>query len=339
MHRGDVMALECTQCGHRCDDDATRCPKCLRTQLLAVADAPPPSKKMPAAVLAIFALAGLTATFAVLHSRDRPAASSGPALPQGAPASAQDPLAAGPELAPLVARLRGIPDATARARAAGEAVTQRRRAGLLGEDEVIPPPRAPDLVWRLLPSATERFTELDLARLVTAVLRAAGDPEARVAERLAGSRPDVPADPTGSLGSYGVKVGAHLLDVATGTLLAASDAPHHALDDAMVSAAVSSQSGIELATTGGGRDRAVQYATAAVQASRDAPTALAARARVWIEAGGSGGINLAEADLQAAVSQRDDPALQLLRARVLLLGGRVGEAALAASRAPTPTPG
>lgn len=328
------MALECAHCGHRCDDDAARCPKCLRSQLVAAAQPPAKSKRPPFVVIAIFAISGLTATLAVLNSRNRaPGASSTPAVPSGVPADAQDPLAVGAELQPLIARLRALRDPTARARAAGVAVHERRRAAMMGEDDVIPPPRSPDLVWRLLPAERERFTELDLARLLAAALRAAGDASATVVERLAGSRPDLPADPTGSLGSYGVKVGEHVLDVATGTLLAAADAPHRALTSVDLAGAVSSQSALELATTGGGRDRAVQYANAGVQAARDAPMALAARARVWIEAGGSGGESLAEADLQAAVSQRDDPALQMLRARLLLLQGRLGEAATAATRA------
>ncbi len=88
-----------------------------------------------------------------------------------------------------------------------------------------------------------------------------------------------------------------------------------------------------IATTGGGRDRAVEYATAGVHLSHDSPTALAARARVWIEAGGTSGAALAEADLQAAVSQRDDPSLHMARARLLLLQGRVGEAGVSAARA------
>jgi hypothetical protein len=335
MQPPEDMALECAHCGHRADDGATRCPKCLRSQLLTVPETPAAKRRgPPAAVLAIFVVSGLTATLAVLNSRNRAlVGDAGVPVVPGAHADARDTLVAGPELVPLVAQIRAQRDPAARLRAAGQAVAQRRQAALFAEDDVIPPPRAPDLVWRLLPAARERFTELDLARLITAALRVGGEPSATVVERLAASRPDVPADPTGSLGSYAVKVGEHVLDVATATVLPAAEAPHRPLDDAALGAAVSSQAALEMATAGGGRDRAVELASAAVQLSHDAPIALAARARVWIEAGGSGGLALAEADLQAAASQRDDAGLHLARTRLLLVQGRVDEAATATVRA------
>ena len=108
------MALECAHCGTRCEDGATRCPKCLRTtHLLPVAAAPPPRSKGPL-VAAVLGSALVVTGVAFVVSRRPPAP---PALPAHTPAAANDPLAVtGDDLAPLVARARAERDAVARAR-------------------------------------------------------------------------------------------------------------------------------------------------------------------------------------------------------------------------------
>ncbi|MFO0630929.1 MAG: hypothetical protein U0325_35610 [Polyangiales bacterium] len=130
--------------GARCDDGAARCPKCLRTQLVAAGDAPAP-RRMPASVVAIFAIAIPTATFAVWNSVLARLA----ALDGGAPAGAEDPARRAPS-SRSPSRGCAVWVTPWVARAAVEAVTQRRRASLAGEDDAVPPPRSPDLVWRVL---------------------------------------------------------------------------------------------------------------------------------------------------------------------------------------------
>ncbi len=324
------MALECAHCGNRCDDGTARCPRCLRTtHLVPVAAAPAARPRGPiaAVAVAVLALAGV----GIRGWVRRPAPP--PPLPASAPAAASDPLAAGADLAPLVARAQAERDVVARARLVAAAVHERRAAALAGEDEPTPPPRAPALVWRVLPSPRERVTELDLARLVAAVLRAAGDAGARVAERTTAPRPDEVLDATAARGAFVVAVGDHLVEPARGSLVGRDAIRHRPLDDRSLAGAISAQAALELADLGANPARAIEYAGAAVEAWPEGPAALAARARVWLAAGASGGLASAETDLRAAVSLRDDAALHLLLARVALLRGDAAGAALAARRA------
>ncbi len=315
------MPLECAHCGTRCDDGATRCPRCLRTtHLVALHDAAPkrraPTRAIAVGALALVALAG--GAFAWM--RARPPADA-PRVPEHVAPSAADPLAIDtPDLRAVVERLRSMPDATARARSAAEEVHRRRAAPITAYGDTVPPPRSPDLVWRLLPSQREAVTELDLARLVTALLRASGDPRASVAERTAPTRPDEPLD---ALGSFVAVSGESAIEVTQGALVGAASVRHTRLDEAALAGAISAQAALEAAASGTSHDRAVQYANAAVEAWGDSPVPLVARARVWMLAGASGGLPLAESDLRAAVSMRDDAAIELSLARVLLLRGDV----------------
>jgi len=301
-----------------------------------VAAAPPPRSKGPlvAALLGGLVIAGGVALFV---SRRLPAP---PALPANTPAAANDPLAVtGDDLAPLVALARAERDAVARARLVATAVHERRAAAVVSEDEPTPPPRAPGLLWRVLPTLRERVTELDLARLVAAVLRAAGDASANVAERTAPPRPDDVLDASGVRGSFVVVVGDHVLEPTQGTLVGKGTVRQRALTATSLVGAVSAQAALELADAGGNAPRAIEYANAAVEAWPEAPVPLAARARVWLAVGASSGLTSAEQDLRAAVSMRDDAALHLLLARVTLMRGDVVNAARAAVRAAAVAPG
>ncbi len=254
-------------------------------------------------------------------------------MPAEVPAQANDALSVGTTLGEVVARVRAERDPVSRARRAAELVHQRRRARVTGEGEEVPPPRSAELVWGVLPSERERVSSLDLARLVAALLRAAGDAGVTVAERTAPARADEPVDPTGMLGSFVVRAGEHVVEVTEGTLTAQASVGHQSLDNASLAGAIAAQSALELATNRGPRDRAQQYASAAVDAWTTSPTPLMARARVWIEVGGSSGLDLADADLRAAIALRDDPAAHLARARVLLAMDRLAEAATESLRA------
>ncbi len=331
------MALECAHCGTRCDDGATRCPKCLRTtHLLPVAAAPPPRSKGPV-VAVILGCALAVGGGAFVLARRPPAP---PALPANTPAAANDPLAVtGDDLGPLIARVRAERDAVGRARAVAAAVHERRAAAVVTEDEPTPPPRAPGLLWRVLPTLRERVTELDLARLVAAVLRAAGETTAVVAERTVAPRPDDVLDASGVRGSFVVVVGDHVLEPTQGTLVGKGTVRHRPLTASALVGAVSAQAALELADAGGNAPRAIEYANAAVEAWPEAPVPLAARARVWLSVGASSGLTSAEQDLRAAVSMRDDAALHLLLARVTLMRGDVANAARAAMRAAAVAPG
>lgn len=330
------MALECAHCGTRCDDGSPRCPKCLRAgHLLPVSEAPAGARRgrgpAIAAVVAAVVVAGAAGAVLVLRSRGGPAAER--AVPVEVPPQANDPLSVGTTLGDVVARVRAERDPASRARKAAELVQQRRRAAVAGEGEGVPLPRAPELVWAVLPMERERVSTLDLSRLVAALLRAAGDTAAGVAERTAPARSDEPVDPTGMLGSFVVRSGDHVVEVTEGTLTAQGSVGHQVLDNASLAGAISAQAALELATNSGPRDRAQQYASSAVEAWTTSPTPLMARARVWIEVGGSSGLDLADADLRAAIALRDDPAAHLARARVLLAMDRVAEAATESLRA------
>jgi hypothetical protein len=329
------MSLECAHCGTRCADGSPRCPKCLRaTNLMPVVDAPAPKPRRTRVVVAVVALLLVVGGGGAWHTlRSRRALDRVRPIPTEVAPQANDPLVAGAELQEVVARVRAERDPVARARRAAELVHQRRQAGVVGEGEAVPPPRSPDLVWRVLPTARERVSTLDLARLVAALLRAAGDPAAAVAERTAPARSDEPVDPTGMLGSFVVRAGEHVVEVADGTLSAHGSVAHQRLDAPELAGAISAQAALELATAQGPRDRALQYASAAVDAWGTSPTPLLARARVWIEVGGSSGLDLADSDLRAAIALRDDPAAHLARARVLLAMDRLAEAATESLRA------
>jgi len=270
----------------------------------------------------------------------RPSATTAPAtVALAAVDQGVDPLALGEGLGPLVARVSAAPAGSPRGRAVLEALTAQRQAVVVDDVGEVPPPRAPGLLWRVLPDRTARVTELDLARLVTGVLRAAGESGATVALRLRARRPDEPADPTASLGLWSVRLGDQVLDPAAGLAVGAREAPTVALTDTQLRAAVAAQSALEVAATPGGRAQSLALANAAVEAWPDGAMPLAARARVWQWVGGSSGLDLADADLRAAIAMHDDAGLHLSRARVLLGQRRIAEAAQEARRAAAMSPG
>ncbi len=327
------MSLECAHCGTRCDDGTTRCPKCLRTtHLVSVADAPAKSAPARARWIAAASVLALTLGGAAMY-RQRHAPPEAPPVPSNVAPAAHDALALdGDALAPLVERARAERDEAARARLVADEVHRRRAAALVTEGDAVPAPRPLSQLWHVLPAAQERVTSLDLARLVAAVLRAAGS-EVSVAARTAPARRDEPLDETGLLGAYVVTVGAHVVEVTEGTLTAATAVPHTPLDARRLAGAVSAQAALDAASQRNTRDRAVEYANAAVDAWPDGAAPLAARAAVWMRAGSAGGLPLAVRDLRAALAMRDDAALELRLARALLLAGSVAEAAYAVERA------
>lgn len=331
-----AMALECAHCGTRCDDGVTRCPRCLRTTHLVALSEASPARRTPRAALVVGALslvAALAGGALWMRARNAPRT---PPVPDHIAPSAADPLAIETaELRAVVERLRAMTDATARARTAAEEVHRRRVASIASDGAPTPPPRAPDLVWRILPSQRETVSELDLARLVAALLRAAGDARASVAERTAPARPD---EPLGATGSFLTITGEHAIEVTQGTLVGAASVRHAALSESALAGAISAQASLEAAAHENAHDRAIQYANAAIEAWSDSPVPLAARARVWTLAGASGGLPLAESDLRAAVAMRDDAGLELALARVLLLRGDLVGASRAANHAAAMAP-
>ncbi len=340
------MAQECIHCGTRCDDAVTRCPNCLRSRLVAVEVAPTPAGGPRSRRWAVLGAAGVVLVAAGAFVAMRSTGSTGPgAAERSAPAALNavdqglDPLAVGEALAPLVTRAAAAPGGSARGRLVLEALSAQRRARVVDDLGEVPPPRTGELVWRVLPDPAGRVTELDLARLVVSVLRAAGEPGAAVVARNRPRRPDEPVDPTASLGAWAVSLGDQVLDVSTGLVLGSREVPSTPLSAPMLRAAIASQAALEVAPSPGGRAQALAYANAAVEAWSDGATPLAARARVWQEVGGSSGLDLADADLRAAIALRDDAGLHLARARVLLGQRRLIDAAQEARRAAQMSPG
>jgi hypothetical protein len=331
------MALECAHCGTRSDDETTRCPRCLRTtHLVAIeSEVKTPrrlSRWIPGGVAALALVAGMV----MVRNRTQRVVALPP--PEVAPMG-QSPLRVeSPELRAVAERIRSEHDATARARMAAEMVHQRRAASVVTDEGDVSPPRGPDLLWRLLPSRTEHVTELDLARLTTALLEAAGDTTVHVAERSTSARPDEPMDASGVLGSYVVVSGEHVIEPTQGTLVSVSTVRHHVLTAVTLAGAVSAQAALELAVGGAGKERALQYANAAVAAWPESAVPLAARARVWLLTGGTSGQTLAESDLRAAVSLHDDAALHMLLARLAIARDDVRTAASEVRRAATMAP-
>lgn len=273
-----------------------------------------------------------------LYLKTHPRAPEAPPVEGPALASADDPLQSGPELRPLAERLRAESNPSARLRQVTDALRARQRARLAEPDEPTPAPRSPTELWRALQEPSAAVTELDLCRLAVTLLREAGSAEAQVVERQAPSRRGEPVDPSGARGSFLVALGDHATDVALATLVARSEAPGEALTARALSAAVRVQAALA-ASARGDRQEAVAHASSAVEAWPTSPTPLAARARVWLEVGGSGGLSLADGDLRAAVALRDDASYHLARARLALRDDRLGEAALEASRARRLAPG
>lgn len=327
------MSLECAHCGTRVDDNATRCPKCLRTALLSVASAPKAltrKQKLTYAAIGcatVLSLGAMGITVASYRARPTTGGTAAVNVP-----GALEPLVDSPELSPLITRLRREQSPTARARLAITEVKNRRRAHLADEDSPVPPPRSPTLVWRLLPSAQGVVTELDLARLVATLLRGAGDP-AEVVERTGPLREGEPTTMAPWLGAYMVRTGEQLVDLDAGTVLPASEFRHTVLSPTELGGAIAAQAAVEAAGVSGMNDRALEWARSAVEAWTNSPTPLAARAHTWLLVGASSGLDLADQDLRAAIALRDDGPLHFARARVLLARSDIMGAALESRRA------
>jgi hypothetical protein len=228
--------------------------------------------------------------------------------------------------------LRAEPNPAARLRQVTDALHGRLRARLAEPDEPPAPPRSPTELWRALPDPSAVVTELDLARLAVALLRAAGSADAVVAERRAPALPGEPVDPSGTRGSFVVGLGEHTADVGRAVLLARAEAPCAPLEAPALAAAVRVQAALA-ASARGDRTLAIEHGTAAVEGWPTSSVPLAARARVWLEVGGSGGLSLADGDLRAAIALRDDASYHLARARLALREDRLGEAAFEVQRA------
>lgn len=263
----------------------------------------------------------------------RPDVPSVPEVPVAARA-----LEGGAALAPWVERVRQTPSGSARARTLVELIQGRRRASVVIEGDAIPAPRSPDRLFAVIAVEGERVTELDLARLAVAVLRDAGERQAMVVERTAARRPDEPVDPTAAVGGFMARVGDDVLDVARGTLVPVAQIAHRPLSEGELNGAIAAQAACESAESGV-RDRAVEYANAAVQSWPTSPVPWMARAHVWRLVGASSGASLAEQDLRAAIALREDASADLARARVMVTDQRYADAAFAARRALTLAPG
>lgn len=328
------MSLECAHCGARCEDGASRCPKCLRTTHLVpvpLAAAKPSGSRRASGVVGVLLGASMIAV-GVWRVSQRP-----PPAPVAEIPVAMHSLESGPALAPLVQRARQTPDGTARARLVVEAIQSRRTASVVAEGDAIPAPRSPDRLWSVLAMESERVTELDLARLAVAVLREAGDRDAAVVERTGARRSDEPTDPTGAVGGFMATRGSDVLDVSRGSLVPSGQIAHVALTDATLSGAIAAQAACEAAESGV-RDRALEYANEAVRAWPGSPTPLMARAHVWRLVGASSGSALADQDLQTAIALREDASQHLSRARLMVADNRFADAAYSARRANTLAP-
>jgi hypothetical protein len=254
-----------------------------------------------------------------------------------------DPFATGPQLASWVAAVREPRDSLARARVALDRITTSMQASgahlVVDTDGTggIPRARPLDAIGAALTSRDGRVTTLDLARLETGVLRAAGA-DASMAEQTRSLRPDEPADPTGLLGRYAVVVGDHAVDVAAGTIVSSRDIGPRAIDDASVAGAMLAQSALADVLDGRDRSAAVVLADQAVQQWPDGAVPLATRARVNQVLGGPGAAAIARQDLDAALALRDEAPVHLLRARDALVAGRaettIAEVQNALRRAP-----
>jgi hypothetical protein len=324
------MALECSYCGARTTDDATRCPQCLRaTGLIAAPEStqsPPWSAKKKALVaLGSLALVALVGGGVALGRRAR--AQSVVAVQQGTASSVSDvpPPFARVEALAFLTRSAQSGDALAKGRAAHEALRTRMRdrpVQTVASIESVPPARTIEALAAALDTGNARLTSLDLCRAIYSALDAAGA-QPRFARRASGSRPDVPADPTGVLGRYVVLVGEHAIDPLDSTVIARRDAQPTEMSAAQVTGAMIIQSALS-ALTSGDRARASTLLVRAVELFPEAGLAHAARAAVT-RSGLSGGVDdSVMRDLATAVvASGDDPAIQILRARAALLRGEI----------------
>jgi hypothetical protein len=317
------MALECSYCGARTTDDASRCPSCLRsTGLIAAPEAvekKPVTRKQVASVgLALVGVAALASGGVVLAKRARnDHAQAVRRGAEGADADVSPPFERASGLDSLRRAARG-PDALAKGRAALDALRARVRDGShtvsASAAQGVAPSRSIEELSRALNGRDARFTSLDLCRVLYAALDAEGA-NPTFARRATGSRPDVPPDPSGVLGRYVVIVGGHALDPVDGSAMAQREARPTTLDPAQVSGAMLVQHAISTLLTGD-RARASSLVTRAIERWPDGGIPHAARAMITRSGLGDGVDESVMRDLATAVvASGDDPAIHMLRAR------------------------
>lgn len=322
------MALECTYCGARTSDDAARCPQCLRATGLIPANDPAPRRplasrraRIAASVAAIVVLSTLGGTYTVLSRLRSERARS---LREGTASVVDEvppPFARTDALRWLVASARSG-DALARARAALDALRARLRdrahvAPVLIEDG-LPPARTIEELATALDNRGSRFTSLDLCRVLYSALEQGGA-RPRFARRALGSRPDVPADPTGALGRYVVLVGEHGIDPLDAIVVPQRETRPTELTPAEVTGAMLIQSALA-AMLRDERARASALLTRAVERWPDAGLAHAARAIVTRSGlGGAVDEGVLRDLATAVVASGGDPAVHLLRARAAVV--------------------
>lgn len=321
------MALECSYCGARAKDDATRCPQCLRaTGLLVVNEsavrAPLSRKQKIAALLAATACVAVVAAGISLFKRQQ--ASSARAVREGTASAVSDTAAPFSRLDSLSALAGGSRDALAQGRAVldamrakiqsnGHSVTQSIERGL-------PPARTVEQLAAALEGRGGRFTSLDLARLAYSALDGAGA-DVRLARRTTGSRPDTAPDPSGALGRYVILIREHAIDPLDTTPVAAAEARAQAMNAAQITGAMLIQTALA-SMVSGDRARASSLLTRAVEQWPEAGLAHAARAIVTRDGMHGGTDESVLRDLAtAAAASGDDPAVLLLRARAALMAG------------------
>jgi ribosomal protein L40E len=321
------MALECSYCGARAPDGATRCPQCLRaTGLEPAAESPsraPLSRKHKTAALAVATLLIGGAAAAVSLSK-RVRADGERAVRDGTASVSSDVPAPFARLDALTALAGRARDPLAQARTALDALREKlsthghTSAPLV--EQGLAPSRSIEQLSAAIESRSARFTSLDLARLLYSALDGAGV-TVRFARRATGSRPDTAADPSGALGRFVVLVGDHAIDPLDAQPIAARDARATVLTAANATGAMLVQSALA-SMLSGDRAKAATLLTRAVDQWPDAGLAHAARAIVTRDGLGGGVDESVTRDLAtAAVASGDDPAVLLLRARAAVASG------------------
>ncbi|MFO0560629.1 MAG: hypothetical protein U0269_21620 [Polyangiales bacterium] len=323
------MALECSYCGARAPDDATRCPQCLRaTGLIAANDAParaPLSRKQKLVALAVSTLVvGSVAAGIALFKRSRVEGER--AVREGTASVASDVAAPFARVDSVTALAGRASDPLARSRAALDAL--REKLSTQGHsvstaiDQGLAPSRSIEQLASALASRSARFTSLDLARLLYSALEGSGL-SPRFARRANAPRPDAPADPSGALGRYVVLIGEHAIDPLDSQPVSLRDARASPMTAAQVTGAMLVQSALAAMVTGD-RAKATTLLARSIELWPEAGLGHAARAIVTRD-GLSGGVDESVTrDLATAVAASgDDPGVLLLRARAAVASGDV----------------
>ncbi|MDP3279013.1 MAG: hypothetical protein Q8Q09_27720 [Deltaproteobacteria bacterium] len=340
------MALECSYCQAQTDDEAIRCPACLRTTgLMEVRESkrtPLSKREKRVRVLITFAIiaAAAVVVFSVTKLRASRSATTARDSHEGRTSTVADvpaPLAEAPSLAALAPQT--LPSGSlARARAIFDALASRIRTAnhhVVVTPDQVGPSRETQALGVALASAGARFSSLDLARALSVACRSRGL-AVTFAQRTRSVRGDVPPDPTGVLGRYVVVVAGHALDLVDGTVVAVSDALPRAMTAEAISGAMMVQSAHASAALNPASNGAAALALvdSAVRAWPDGAVPLAARAQLQrASLGGSVHEGVVQ-DLAAAVAASgDDPAVLMLQARAAVAQGNAGLARNAVRRA------